>query len=83
LRTAESSYLDNGERNSAMGRKLAWLGFRRRLLRDLAPRTLLWAAVIAVLVVVFGLTFSTVLLLCVVALVVQAVLSSFVSGRPT
>ncbi len=37
LRNAESSYLDDGERNSAMGRKLAWLGFRRRLLRDFAP----------------------------------------------
>ena len=66
-----------------MGRKLAWLGFRRRLLRDFAPRTLLWAAVIAVLVMVFGFSLSTVLLLCVVALVVQALLSSFLSGRFT
>ncbi len=46
LRTAETSYLDDGQRNSAMGRKLAWLGFRRRLLRDLLPRTLLWAALV-------------------------------------
>jgi hypothetical protein len=83
LRTAESSYLDNGERNSAMGRKLAWLGFRRRLLRDFAPRTLLWTTVIAGLVLVFHFSLSTALLLCIVALVVQALLSSFLSGGST
>jgi hypothetical protein len=83
LRSAETSYLDNGERNSTMGRQLAWLGFRRRLLRDFAPRMLLWAALIAVLVLVFGFAVSTVLLLCIVALVVQAVLGTFVPGRST
>ncbi len=83
LRTAESSFLDSGERNSAMGRQLAWLGFRRRLLRDFAPRALLWAALITVLVLVFGFAVSTVLLLCIVALVVQAVLGTFVPGRST
>jgi len=81
LRTAETSYLDDGERNSAMGRKLAWLGFRRRLLRDFGPRTILWAGLIAVLVVVFGFSISTVLLLCVIALVTQAVLGSLLSTR--
>ena len=83
LRTAETSYLDDGQRNSTMGRRLAWLGFRRRLLRDLLPRTLLWAALVTVLVLVFGFSLSTVLLLCFVALVVQAVLGSVVSDRST
>ncbi len=83
LRTAESSYFDSGERNSAMSRKLAWLGFRRRLLRDIAPRTVLWAAVIAGLTLVFHFTLSTALLLCIVALVVQALLGTFLSGRST
>ena len=82
LRTAETSYLDDGQRNST-GRRLAWLGFRRRLLRDLLPRTLLWAALVTVLVLVFGFSLSTVLLLCIVALVVQAVLGSVVSDRST
>ncbi len=83
LRTAESSYLDNEERGSAMGRQLAWLGFRRRLLRDFIPRTLLWAGVMAVLVLVFGFSFSTAVLLCVIALVVQAAVGSFLSDRVT
>jgi hypothetical protein len=83
LRTAETSYLDNGARNSAMGRKLAWLSFRRRVLRDFAPRTLLWGAAMAALVLVFGFSVSTALLLCIVALVVQALLSAFMSGRST
>jgi hypothetical protein len=80
LRTAESSYLDDGERNSAMGRELAWLGFRRRLLRDILPRTFLWGAAIAVLVLVFGFGLTTTLLLCIIALVVQALLSSLLAS---
>ncbi len=83
LRTAATSFLDDSERNSAMGRELAWLGFRRRLLRDLIPRTLLWAAVIGVLVLVFDFSISTTLLLCVIALVTQALLNSLLSGRRT
>ena len=81
LRTAESSYLDDGRRNSSMSRELAWLGFRRRLVRDLVPRTLLWAAAIALVVLVFHLDLWTTLLLCVVALVVQATLSSVLPNR--
>ncbi len=81
LRTAESSYLDDGQRNSAMSRELAWLGFRRRFVRDLLPRTLLWAAAIALVVLVLGLDLWTALLLCVVALVAQAMLSSILPGR--
>ncbi len=83
LRTAESSYLDDGERNSAMGRSLAWLGFRRRLLRDVLPRTFLWGAAIAVLVLVFGFGLTTTLLLCIIALVVQALLSSLLASGST
>ena len=81
LHTAESSYLEDGERNSAMGRELAWLGFRRRLLRDFLPRTFLWGAAIALLVLVFGFGLTTTLLLCIVALVVQALLSSLLASR--
>ena len=83
LHTAESSYLEDGERNSAMGRELAWLGFRRRLLRDFLPRTLLWGAAIALLVVVFGFGLTTTLLLCVIALVAQALLSSLLASHTT
>jgi len=83
LRTAATSFLDDSERNSAMGRELAWLGFRRRLLRDLIPRTLLWAVVIGVLVLVFDFSVATTLLLCVVALVAQALLNSLLSARHT
>ncbi|HUK76461.1 MAG TPA: hypothetical protein VL117_02560 [Thermoleophilia bacterium] len=83
LRTAESSYLDDGDRNSAMGRELAWLGFRRRLLRDILPRTFLWGAAIAVLVLVFGFGLTTTLLLCIIALVVQALLSSLLASGTT
>jgi len=81
LRTVESSYLDDDRRGSVMGRQLAWLGFRRRVLRDFLPKSLLWAAVIAVLVVWLGLTLSTAVLLCIVALVLQAVVSSMTGSR--
>jgi len=83
LRTVENSYLDDDRRGSLMGRRLAWLGFRRRLVRDVIPKTLIWAAVIAGLVVVVGISITTAVLLCMVALVLQAVLSTFLSNRST
>ena len=83
LRSVESSYLDDDRRGSLMGRRLAWLGFRRRVVRDFLPRTLLWAAVIAGLVLVLGLSISTAVLLCMIALIVQAVLSTVLGSRVT
>jgi hypothetical protein len=83
LRSVETSYLDDDRRGSVMGRRLAWLGFRRRLVRDFLPRTLLWAAVIAGLVVGLGFSISTAVLLCMVALVLQAVLSALLGSRST
>ncbi len=81
LRTVETSYLDDDRHGSLMGRQLAWLGFRRRLFREFVPHTLLWAAIVTALVLGLGLTFSTAALLCMVALVLQAVLSSLLAGR--
>jgi hypothetical protein len=83
LRTVESSYLDDDRHGSLMGRRLAWLGFRRRLVRDALPKTLLWAVVLVGLVLVLGLSMTTAVLLCIVALVVQAVVSAFLGGRST
>ena len=62
-------YLDDGSRGPVMRRKLAWLGFRRRLVRTLVPTTLLWALAFAVVVGVIGLSFSTAMWIASCALV--------------
>ena len=71
LHTRGGSYLDDGARSPLMRRKLAWLGFRRRLLRTLVPTTLLWAVAFAVVVGVIGLPFSTAVWIAIGALLVQ------------
>jgi len=81
LRTIETSYLDDDRRGSVMGRQLAWLGFKRRIVRDFLPKSLLWAGVIAALVIVLGISLSTAVVLCIVALVLQAVLSTMFGSR--
>jgi len=81
LRTAESVYLDDSERGSLMGRQLAWLGFRHRLLRQFVPRSLLWAGVIVLLVAVFHLSFTVAVLLCMVAVLAQMALVSLSTHR--
>jgi hypothetical protein len=81
LRTAESTYLDGTERGSLMGRQLAWLGFRHRLVRQFLPRSLLWAAAITLLVLGLNLSFTAAVVLCMVAITVQMVLISVTSRR--
>ena len=74
LRSAESSYLADGA-GSQIGRRLAWLGFRQRLVRHFIPRSLLWGAAIVLLVAGLGFTVSEAVLLCFAALLAQAALS--------
>jgi len=81
LRSAESTYLHDDERGSTMGRELAWLGFRRRLWRQFVPRSLLWGVVIALLVLGFGISFPLAVVLCMVAVLVQLMLTSMTPRR--
>ena len=59
-----------------MRRRLAWLGFRRRLVRTMLPSTLLWAGALALVTGVIGLPLSTAIALTLGALVVQAALTA-------
>ena len=70
LRDAETTYRDD-RRGAALGRRLAWLGFRQRLVRQVVPHSLLWAATIVLLVAGFGFTVPTAVALCLVGLLVQ------------
>jgi len=76
-----SAYLDDGEQAPVMRRRLAWLGFRRRMVRAVLPSTLLWAGAFAIVTAVIGLPLATTVLLAVGALVVQAVLASVPEAR--
>ncbi|MFA4965243.1 MAG: hypothetical protein WC709_06360 [Thermoleophilia bacterium] len=71
-----SSYLDDDARASRMRRRLAWLGFRRRIVGGAVPGALLWAVTLGLAVAVIGLPLP--LALCVagaaVALQVGALL---------
>jgi len=80
LRTAEDAYAASGG-GSAMGRRIAWLGFRQRLVRHLIPRSLLWAATIVLLVLVFGLSVTDAVLLCCLAVLAQTTLVLALSRR--
>jgi hypothetical protein len=71
-----SACLDDQERGSAMRRRLAWLGFRRRLLRTVAPMAALWACAVALVTVVIGLSLPETLLLALGGLGLQALLAS-------
>ena len=64
-----------------MRRRLAWLGFRRRLVRTILPSTLLWAGALALVTGVIGLPLSTAIALTLGALVVQAALTAVPVGR--
>lgn len=80
LRSAESSYLAGG-RDSEIGRRLAWLGFRQRFVRHFLPRSLLWGAAIVLLVAGLGFTVPEAVLMCFASLLVQAALSFVLSRR--
>jgi hypothetical protein len=81
LRDAEATHRDD-PRGAALGRRLAWLGFRQRFMRQVVPRSLLWAATIILLVAGFGFTVATAVGLCVVALLVQFVIGAILARRP-
>jgi hypothetical protein len=76
-----SAYLDDAEQGSTMRRRLAWLGFRRRLIRSILPATLLWAAAVAVVTGAIGLPLATTVALALGALAVQAALTSLPAAR--
>ena len=81
LRSAAGTYLDDAERGSLIGRQIAWLGFRRRFFHQFLPRSLLWALVITLLVLLLGLDIVTAVVLCLVALLVQAALTLVTASR--
>jgi len=69
-----SAYLDDHERGSAMRRRLAWLGIRRRLLRSVAPMAAMWAGAIALVTGVIGLSIGETFVLALGGLALQALL---------
>jgi hypothetical protein len=80
VRGAESR-LDDEQTAPALGRRLAWLGFRRRFVRSFLPRTLLWAGVIGVLTYALGFSLTLSVGLCLVATLIQAVLTGLTVRR--
>jgi hypothetical protein len=80
VRGAESR-LDDETTAPALGRRLAWLGFRRKFVRSFLPRTLLWAGVIAVLTYGLGFSLTLSIGLCLIATLVQAVLTGLTVRR--
>jgi hypothetical protein len=81
LKSAEDTYGSDAQRGALIGRQIAWLGFRRRLLTQFIPRSLLWAAVIVALVLLLGISVTTALVLCIAALAVQMALIVVTPGR--
>jgi hypothetical protein len=76
-----SAYLDDHERGPAMRRRLAWLGFRRRLLRTIAPVAALWAGAVALVTVVIGLPLGAAVLLAAGGVGLQVLLASTPAPR--
>ena len=73
LHARGSSYLDENARGSGMRRRLAWLGFRRRLLLKVVPGALVWAAAFVVVVDVIGVSPGLTAAIALAALALQAV----------
>lgn len=80
LRDAETTYRDEA-RGATLGRKLAWLGFRKRLVHQIVPRSLLWAATIVLLVSGFGFSVPVAVALCVAGLATQIVVTTALARR--
>ena len=72
LHTRGSSYLDDDARGSGMRRRLAWLGFRRRFFRRVAPGALLWTTALILVVGVMGVPLDVAVVVALLALGVQA-----------
>jgi hypothetical protein len=73
--------LDDETTAPALGRRLAWLGFRHRFVRSFLPRTLLWAGVIAVLTYGIGFSLTLSIGLCLIATLIQTVLTGLTVRR--
>jgi hypothetical protein len=72
LHSRGSSYLDDNKRGSAMRRRLAWLGFRRRFLVRVLPGAVLWAAAFVFVVGVLGVRVDVAMFIAIGALALQA-----------
>ena len=81
LHARGSSYLDDDARGSGMRRRLAWLGFRRRLFLRVAPGALLWAAALVFVVFVVGVRLDVAMGIALLALGVQAIALFLLASR--
>ncbi len=76
LHSRGSSYLDDGTRGNGMRRRLAWLSTRRRLVRNVLPGAFLWAGALVFVVLVIGVPMSWAFVIALVALGVQALVTT-------
>ena len=81
LHSRGSSYLDDGARGNGMRRRLTWLSTRRRLVRNVLPGALLWAAALVFVVLVIGVPMSWAFVIALVALGVQALVATVLPQR--
>jgi hypothetical protein len=81
LHSRGSSYLDDDARGSGMRRRLAWLGFRRRLFVRIAPGALSWAAALVFVVGVLGVRPDLAVGIALLALGVQAIALTVLASR--
>jgi hypothetical protein len=70
-----AAYLEDHQIGPSMRRRLAWLGFRRRLVRRVLPGALLWAGAIVLVTAGIGVPLPTAIALALGALAVQAALT--------
>lgn len=76
-----SACLDDFERGSAMRRRIAWLGFRRGLVRAVAPVAALWAGAVALITGLIGLPVEAALLLAAGGVGLQVLLAPALATR--
>lgn len=76
-----SACLDDLERGSAVRRRIAWLGFRRRLVRTVMPLAALWSGAVALIAGVIGLPIEGALLLAAAGVTLQTLLAPTLASR--
>jgi len=81
LHSRGSSYLDDDARGSGMRRRLAWLGFRRRLLLRVVPGALLWTMTFVLVVGILGVRLDVAIGVALLALGVQAAMLYLLASR--
>lgn len=81
LHSRGAGYLDDNRRGGDMRRRLAWLGIRRRLVRNVLPGAVLWAVALLFVVNVVGVPMGRALAIALVALGVQALALTFLPRR--